>query len=202
MAATVFTDPFSERQILLIEPASGCRVGTSYNPRSTDLPVSWHIDCPHCTQLRWKADLTIYEKREILIVRGREAGYVPAHGSTSHRYLVPTNCHPHVVRSWQKDGTKYATIRGNLPDEILKVVQRPRSAIEYEGNLLKFRAIETSLKRYLHFIFSARVVAEAELAAVLRPLVDAQRARKPFRGHHKICDMIDWITVLATENQK
>ena len=199
MTATVFADPFSGRETLLIEPSRGPRVGASYDPRSADLPLAWHIDCPHCTQLRWKSGLTIHEKREIQIARCREAGYVPTHGVNSHKYLVPTNCHPHVVRAWQKDGTRHATVRGAVPDEVLKVTQAPRGSLAYEGNLRNFRAIETNLKRYLRFIFSARALTRDELSALLQPLVVAQRSRRPYRGHHKLCDMIDWDVTLRRE---
>jgi hypothetical protein len=200
VTATIFTDPFSGHETLLIEPPKGPRVGASYDPRRTELPIAWHIDCHHCTQLRWKSNLTIEQKREILIVRGRVAGHVPTHQAISHAYHVPTMGHPHLVRAWQKDGSsKHATIRGSDLSEILHAVQKGNGPIEYDGNLQKFRALETSLKRYLKFILSARVVEREELEAVLRPLVQAQRSRKPFHGHHKICDMIDWISVLSVE---
>jgi hypothetical protein len=200
MDCTIYTDPYSGHEILVIA-ADDSLFGATYDPHRAGTAIAWHGDCNHCQAGRQR-EISIHVKREIQALRTRRhAGHVPSTGSNITEYVVPSNSHIHKIRYWRDGDTQRANIVGDAESELLSAVQPPYEKITFcEGRPRLFQS--KILHRCLRLVFSGRAATRDEVLACAEPLAASQasRARRP--GYRNLCDKIDWAKICSETRKK
>lgn len=193
MNASIYTDPYSGREILLVE-APGGNVGIAYDPRRTDPPVPWSSCCRHCQRGRHR-ELPPQARREIVLLLSRRDR---RHGSSvEHLYEIPTNSQRSMGLNVRARGRRLvAVVTKRSPRQILRLVKEPLLAARVTaGDPHSFQS--PVLWRCLKFLFSRRNTSRAEAAACLHPLLNQPRKKRTPGGRHLRCREIDWAATIG-----
>jgi len=192
ISGTVYSDPYSGHEVLVLS-GLGPVVGAAYDPRRADLPTAWTADCPHCQNRRFR-DVPTHVKSEIwMMMTSRSGGFVPSSRSKITELTVPTQGEPHVLRCWTDSEGQHAHVVDS-EQELMRASKAPGEKIIYESDeKMRYRKI---VHRALKFIFSCRPATPSLIIAVATPLADWQRAKAKICGYRKVCDKIDWATIV------
>jgi len=182
MKSTLFTDPYSGHEVLLIE---GIRhaMGAAYDPRKKGIPHAWHGGCPHCRSGR--SELGIHLRRQIeMLGSQRFAGHTRAR-SPIFEYDLPLS--EDKIRYWHSEPEQKATLLRK--GEILASA----SKLPGEKIILDGPSISTVSMRCLRFLMSARPATPEEILACARPLAIEQKRISSLPGRRTACHgLIDW----------
>lgn len=191
MRTELFADPYSGREILLVEDGDR-RVGVSYDPRRTDPPVPFAGDCPHCLGGRLR-EIPPHERREVALLLSRRES---RDGRTRVcRYVIPTNSQRSMGLVIRQAGRALrASVTKQSPRSTLLLVKEPTTAARViSGDPHAFQS--PVLWRCLKFLFSRREASREYALACLRPLLGRSLKRKP-GGRYLRCKEIDWDAVV------
>ena len=200
---TIYTDPFSGTEILLVQHKQ-LSLGVVYDPRYTTLPIPFSSGCDHCLRGR-QHEISPNARNEIKLLLSKKSFNSLDRFNSLGRFEIPTKNPPlHLVYWKTRRGTQRAVVVKKR--RRLNVTQPPApSTLSYEGDLRAFQDVQGRLTspilyRCLRFLFSRRTATPAEISACLRPMVEPQRlrARQPrTRGGRRLpCREIDWSTML------
>jgi hypothetical protein len=187
----VFTVPYSDKEILLLDDPCGNSLGIIYHPRKMDAPIPWKANCSHCMRGQ-QSEIDIAVKRAVKVLCSRRLiGDV-------EEYKVPTNSNPCTV--WCKRGSSEVG-KSELIIKILQSDEAPIDAIWINGKfvtqskslLMRSKIVGRSLK----LLGSIRPSSKSEMKACLMPLLGIQR-KEGIATHRRFpCLKIDWAEVLT-----
>lgn len=190
--ATIYTDPFTGREILLLED-DGRLFGATYDPLRAGTPLAFTRGCRHCEDGR-RVEISIHVRREIMMLVGRRSrSFIPGSRSLVREYRVHTRLKPHVLRCWTFGKKQHARVLDEKR-EVLRASRAPREETTYlsENKTSDLQIV----RRAISFLFSARTATPAEIEACALPLSEAQEASSRRRGFRQVCHKIDWTNVL------
>ena len=183
MKSTLFCDPYSGHEVLLLEDK--IPAGAAFDPRRKEVPRAWHGSCPHC--MTGRSELGTHLRRQVEMLGSRKT--VGRSGSSPiYEYELPLGG---KIRYWvASDGQKKATVIDSK--SILAASQSPGEKIELSSPI----ASPTSM-RCLRFLMSARPATPEEILACVRPLATEQLRRASLPGRRPQCEkLLDWSEIV------
>ena len=189
--ATIYTDAYSGYEILCLEGKEGY-YGAAYDPRRASSLVAWASNCSHCREHQRHYHLPLVVRRHVeMLASARKIG-----GSIhAVEYDVPSLKQEHTVRHWTtKDRAVVVVSDGKSSYRIEQTLTIPRVTTS-TGDDTPFRHLHI-VPRAMSFLLCSRAALPHEISACARPLSEEQAARKKRPGYRKVCDKIDWSSLL------
>jgi hypothetical protein len=185
-APLVYTLPYSNEEILLLDHPEGEYVGVVYHPQKMEPPLPWRSTCSHCVSGKQKG-MDLATKRSVNVLCTRQVN------GDSELYRIPTNGEPSDLWCVRDGAELLCTVIQDGQDAVQALWSNGKFIGKTPPPLLQSKIVN----RTVRMLASVRVASTSEVRACLMLLLAQQRKDGLATHRRHPCLKIDWDALMS-----